>query len=332
MSARRDQQQLIEAARLYYLEGLDQSQVGKRLQLSRSTVSRMLAEARESGIVQITIVGAHHVDRNRELEAALMSAFSLSEALVCETQAPAATLRSVAQLGVQTFTHRAPRANRIGFSWGTTVGALIDELPDLSLPSQTRLVPLVGGMPTLDTAPSGNTNMEVVATKCGVTAEHFYAPAVVESALTQQAMMRESSVQDALQRAASCELAFVGIGGFNYRTSKRVLDAMRLTEAERAAVVAAEPTGDMLGRYFDIQGRPLGAPTADRVIGLDLDALAQIDVVVGLAAGKEKASGVLGALRHGALDLVIVDEQLAAATLALNARVPARGQRSAQAS
>ena len=332
MSARRDQQQLIEAARLYYLEGLDQTQVGKRLQLSRSTVSRMLSEARESGLVQITIVGAQHVDRNRELESALMSTFSLSEALVCETQAPDATLHSVAQLGVQVFTHRAPRASRIGFSWGSTVGAVVEQLPELSLPPQTRLVPLVGGMPTVDTGPSGNTTMEVAAAKCGVTAEHFYAPAVVESAITQQAMMRESSVQDALQRAAACELAFVGIGGFDYQTSRLVLEAMRLSEEEMAAVVAAEPTGDMLGRFFDVQGRPLGSPSADRVMGLDLESLARIDVVVGLAAGKEKAAGVLGALRTGALDLLIVDEQLAAAVLSLNARVPARGQRPAQAS
>ena len=324
MSTRRDRQQLVEAARLYYLEGMDQGQIGKRLQLSRSTVSRMLSEARESGLVKITIAGVEHIDRNRDLESALMSTFTLSEALVCETQAPTPTLRDVARLGVRAFAHRVPRASRIGFSWGTTVGALIDELPEMELPEQTRLIPLVGGMPTLDTAPSGNTNMEVVAAKCSVTADHFYAPAIVESPLTQQAMMSETSVREALERAASCDLAFVGIGGYQYQTSKQVVTAMKLAEDEVATLAASQPVGDMLGRYFDIQGCPVGAPTADRVIGLDLDLLARIDVVVGLASGKEKAAGVLGALRTGALDLLIVDEQLAAAVLALNSRSPIR--------
>lgn len=322
MPAKRDHQLLIDASRMYYLEDLDQAQIGRRLGLSRSSVSRMLAAAREQGIVQVSIVGDDHVARNRELEAALVKLFGLREVLVAETSTADTELKSVGQLSGQLFTRRASSASRIGFSWGITVGHLIDSVPQMALRPDTRLTPLVGGMPTLDSGPSGNTNLHILAEKCGITADRFDAPAIVESATTQSAMMSESSVKAALARAAECDLAFVGIGSFGVQTSRKVLDAMKLSRRELAHVTAASPVGDMLGRFFDIDGAPLGGPTDQRVIGIDLPTLAKIDVVVGLSAGKAKARAVLGALHTKTLDVLVVDEGLGAALLALAAQHP----------
>lgn len=85
MPPKRDQQLLIEAARLYYLENLDQGEVGERLGLSRSAVSRILARAKDEGIIEVRIIGDDYVPRNRELEARLMSAYGLREAQVAQT-------------------------------------------------------------------------------------------------------------------------------------------------------------------------------------------------------------------------------------------------------
>ena len=316
MPVRRDHQLLVDAARMYYIEGLDQGQVGRRLGLSRSSVSRILAAARETGVVQVRIAGDEHVPRNRDLEHALVRTFGLREALVAETSAAATELRAVGLLGAQVFTRRAPGATRIGFSWGMTVGQVIEAIPQMTLRPDCRLTPLVGGMPTVDSGPSGNANIRILADKCGLNAERFDAPAIVESANTCQALLSESSVRSALTRARSCDLAFVGIGSFGVQTSRRVLEAMNLSESELARMTAAEPVGDMLGRFFDITGAELGPPSQDRVVGIELTDLADIEVVVGLAAGKAKATGVLGALRTGAIDLLVVDEGLAAALLA----------------
>ena len=46
---------LVEVAKLYYEEQLTQAQIGRQLQTSRSTVSRLLKEARDQGVVKITI-------------------------------------------------------------------------------------------------------------------------------------------------------------------------------------------------------------------------------------------------------------------------------------
>ncbi|RLP10085.1 sugar-binding transcriptional regulator [Propionibacterium australiense] len=319
MPAKRDQQLLIDAARLYYVDGLDQGQVGARLGLSRSSVSRILHEARSTGLVQIRIVGDDRTVRNGDLERRLGQAFGLREALVADTSASTDHLASVARLAGESFARLASGSSRIGFGWGLTIAQFIDLLAETPLRSDTRIVPLVGGMPTLDSAPSGNTHLQILADKCGATAGRFDAPAIVESALTQQAMMSESSVQASLAEARSCDLGFVGIGNYEVQTSRAVMGAMKLSASEKSAVEAAHPVGDMLGRYFTIEGVPLGPPTSERVIGIDLDDLRRIETVVGLASGRAKAPGTLGALRTEALDILVVDDVLAEALLAMAA-------------
>lgn len=46
---------LLQAARLYYLEGCGQKEVAELLQLSPSAVSRIIIAAREQGIVEFRI-------------------------------------------------------------------------------------------------------------------------------------------------------------------------------------------------------------------------------------------------------------------------------------
>ena len=46
---------LMQVAKMYYMEQLTQAQIGRNLNTSRATVSRLLQEARDKGIVKITI-------------------------------------------------------------------------------------------------------------------------------------------------------------------------------------------------------------------------------------------------------------------------------------
>src|SRR6266581_2124900 len=71
---------LVKVAQLYHLQGLNQDQIGRQLGVSRSKVSRMLKEARERGLVEITI---HYPSRfSLDLERRLESELGLREAVV----------------------------------------------------------------------------------------------------------------------------------------------------------------------------------------------------------------------------------------------------------
>lgn len=75
MQTRQHIEKLIRVSQMYYDEGLNQSQIAGEVGYSRSSVSRMLTEARETGIVQITI--GHPLQRLQSLEENLRNKYGL---------------------------------------------------------------------------------------------------------------------------------------------------------------------------------------------------------------------------------------------------------------
>ena len=316
MPAPRDTSVIVRAARLYYEQGRSQTEVAAELELSRSNVSRILTQARDRGIVEITI---HDPDgpprRDEALETALRSAFSLREAhVVSAPRTPG--IDAVAREGAAVITERAAHVRSIGISWGQTVQSVVTELEAQHLRPTPRVLPLVGGHSSLDQFDSGESVVRVLASRLGARAETLYAPAVLESATTVSTLRAESSIGSVLEAAAQVELAVVGIGSLGVHSSPKVLDLMALSDAERAAFEAQDPVGDVCGRFIDAHGIPLGAPTDQRVLAVTFSELLRIPEVLGVAAGVERAPGVLGVLRSGVIDTAVFDTDLARELLA----------------
>src|SRR5688500_6068342 len=85
MSATYTDEQLRLAARLYYLDGLGQAEVAKFVKVSQAKISRLLATARERGIVRISV--AEYEPRDTALERKLRKAFGLHAAAVMKSVA-----------------------------------------------------------------------------------------------------------------------------------------------------------------------------------------------------------------------------------------------------
>ena len=306
MPAPRDTAVVVRAARLYYEQGRSQTEVAEELGLSRSNVSRILTQARDRGIVEITI---HDPDgpprRDEVLETALRSAFSLREVHV--VSAPRTRgIDAVARLAA-----RAPQASSAGVSWGQTGRAVVAALDTLHLRPAPRVLPLVGGHSALDQLDAGESVLRTLASRLGARPETLYAPAVLESATAVATLRAESSIGSVLEAAAQVELALVGIGSAGVHSSPHIVELMALGAEERERFAAQRPVGDVCGRFVDATGVPLGAPTDQRVLAVTFSELLRIPEVLGVAAGAEKAPGVIGVLRSGAVHTLVVDTELA---------------------
>ena len=136
--------------------------------------------------------------------------------------------------------------------------------------------------------------------------------------------MIEPAIAEALTRARAADVAVVGIGTVGTGSSKEIVDELGLTDAERAAFLDADPVGDMCCRFFDANGLAVRGAVHDRVVAVELEHLAAIPTVVGVATGAGKVSGVLGAIRGGVLNGLITDAALALALLDRAAPVQSR--------
>lgn len=305
----RDQAVLVAAATMYYLENRSQAEIARKLGVSRSNVSRILADARRAGIVDIRI--NNPFGRVPEVEDRLIARYGLRAARVAGRGTPETQLSRVGALGAQWLLENLPSDGAVALSWGASVQAVVDAVSTSAEHRGVEILPLVGGLSSVDSARDGNVLVRLLATKLGARHRRLYAPAVVESVVSRDALMRESAIASVLEAASGAQCAVVGIGQVGAGASAAIIDSMRLDPDERAAFEASGAVGDCCTRFFDLEGKVVDSAVNERVIAVELDALRTIPTVVGVAAGARKAQGTLGALRGGLVDILITDIDLA---------------------
>jgi DNA-binding transcriptional regulator LsrR (DeoR family) len=308
----RDQQLLVKAARLYYEEGRSQHQIAATLEVSRSSVSRMLTAARERGIVRIRIHDP--TGRDLDLETELTARFGLRDCRVAETHAGDRPLPRVGDLGARWLLDNVHAGNQIGVSWGRSVQAVVQHIPDEG-GLDVEVLPLVGGLSAVDSAITGEELVRDLAGRVGGRFQRLHAPALLTSKAGRDVLLAEPSVQRTLEAARRVQVALVGIGSFGIGSSAALLKSMELNEDELARFHRARPAGDVCARFFDAGGKPVEGPVNDRVLAVSLGDLAGIPIVAGIAAGQDKAEGVRGALHADVVDVLICDRALGRALL-----------------
>jgi DNA-binding transcriptional regulator LsrR (DeoR family) len=314
MPAPRDPALLAKAARLYFVEDRSQDDVATVLGTTRSNVSRMLKQARELGIVEIRIVDP--AGRDQELELALRARFGLLDARVLETGPEADVLAGVGRLAVRWLDESLRDGQVVALSWGHSLEAMVRAVDGLSR-RDVEVVQLVGGLSSLDSAATGQELVRELSERMGARHRYLHAPALFGSAEALTLMRRERTIAGALDAAKAADLAVVGIGTPGVGSSKALLDALGLSPAERAEFDASGAVGDVCARFYDLSGREVSSVVADRVLAVTLDDLRAIPVVAGVAAGAEKALGILGALHGRIIDVLICDQAAARSVLTL---------------
>jgi DNA-binding transcriptional regulator LsrR (DeoR family) len=315
MPTPRDPATLVAAARLYYLQGRSQAEVAEQLRTSRSNVSRMLTEAQKLGIVEIRVNDP--TGREYALEDELKAAFGLRDVRVAHGRLGGG-LRIEDQVGVQAarlLLDNLKDSMTVALSWGTALQAMVHATVTDQKYDQLTLCQLVGGLSSVRNESSGQELVRELAVRLGASYRFLHAPATLESGASRDALLAEPSIAEALAEAARADLAMVGIGTPHHGSSAAILEQLNLGQRETRDFWAAAPVGDLAARYYDASGQPIHGAVDDRVLAISLDDLVAIPNVVGVASGRAKAPGVLGALRGRLVDSLVCDESLARAVL-----------------
>jgi deoxyribonucleoside regulator len=309
---------LVEAATLYYEEGLTQAEIGQRLATSRSTVSRLLRDARTQGIVHITI--NYPWARNSRLEARLKQTFRLGDARVLRAGGMPVddALEGIGTLTARYLQNAIREDMVLGVSYGRSIAATIRHLQpqrELSL----VVVQLLGALGSDNPLIEGANLARNLAAKYGASYRYLYAPLVVEDARTRDLFMQEPLVQDVLAVGRESDIALVGIGALGDEAPSLIWRGY-LTATDLARLQRMGAVGNMCAQFFDAHGRMLDTDLNRRSISIGLDGLATCRLVVAAAGGRKKAPAILGALRGGYVDVLVSDDQAIEEVLALHGR------------
>jgi deoxyribonucleoside regulator len=303
---------LTRTASLYYREGLTQQEVARRIGVSRQTISRMLQQAQDLGIVRIEIRSpAAEVE---SLARRLEEKFGLSEAVVVVPDSPGEleARRAVGRAAAVLLGRRIHPGMVLGLGWSTTVMEMVQHLGALN-GRETRIVQLDGGVPH---GHHPNETADIVnraALALDAQTAALMTPLYVDTVGIRDALVSDSKICEALALARRCDAAFFGVGAVSRRSN--LYATGYLADDLIDELLAEGAVGEILGRFFGKDGRPRGLKLSGRTIGLELEALAQLPFRCMVAFGEAKTAAISGGLRGQYANAVVTDEATALALL-----------------
>jgi DNA-binding transcriptional regulator LsrR (DeoR family) len=305
---------LADVAEMYYIDNKNQAQIARVVGVTRSMVSRMLSEAREKGIVEITV--RRPLQPARDLEAALKDCFGLQSAHVVSIPAPedAHLLQYLGQLGAQVLRRYLRPEIVLGLAWGSTISATIDAFA-AGDPLPLKVVQLVGAMGARITEYDAHRLVSRLAEKLGAEGYYLNAPFICDSPATVQALLRSPGVSDTVQLGQATQVLLAGVGSTAPDYSSFYLAGyVPLQELQRLRRSGA--VGDVCGLHFDLRGQACQDPLCRRLVTIQRSDLLRIPIRIGVAGGPGKIEPILGALRSGYINVLVTDNFTARHVLA----------------
>jgi DNA-binding transcriptional regulator LsrR (DeoR family) len=302
-------------ADLYYLRGHSQPEVAELTGFSVSKVSRLLANAREHGIVRITVEPA--AGELTPIAAALSDRLGVTVHL---TAGHATTPTIAARLcGIAAAPYVAsllPSTGVVGIAGGYTVSALVQALPRLDRPGLT-ILPLIGGWDTRNPHLDTNELVRRMAERLGGSTRLLHAPGLLDSEATKLALLNDSGVTSTTRYWERLDVAVVGIsGGPSARPGYgTVMD--RLDEGGRQRLAEKGAVGDLAGYLVRGDGSLVDDEWSRRSIAIPIELLRRTPTVVAVAAGSNKVEAIIGGCRTGLIRILVTDGPTAEAALRL---------------
>lgn len=300
-----------KAAVLYYAESQTMATISKKLGVSRSTVSRLLAYARKSGIVQITI--RPPFSSESVLTMKLKQRFHVDVQIVDveSTLSQNRLLQVVSKVAAGALDQMVQSGDTVGIAWGNTTSEVVQHLPSRDL-GGVSVVQLNGAVSTTS---SGSAHVGFIlsqaADRWNANVIHFPVPAFFDKADTKKAMWQESAVKRVLEYQRKTSVAVFGVGAFKGEMPSHVYSAGYLSTKEVYSLSKGGVVGDVCTVLLKKDGTWRNIELNKRASGPNPAMLARIPRRLCVVAGPAKAEALLAALNAGVMTDLVCDRPTA---------------------
>ncbi|WP_258137250.1 sugar-binding transcriptional regulator [Arthrobacter sp. MYb229] len=305
----------LRAAQLYYLQDIKMEVIARELGVSRSTVSRLLAHAKRTGMVSVKINPSANM--SALLGNQLTEQYGISVHLVPTDGSMDDTelLQRVSAHAAYLLGTMVSSSMTVGVAWGQTMQAVSAALN--SHPTHDSVVVQLNG--AANPVSSGVRYASEILTRFGqaftARTEQFPVPAFFDKASTREAMWQETSVRRVLNIQEEMNLAVFSLGAADSKLASQVYRGGYLSEAETKQLREKGVVGDVATVFFDKHGNDAEIEINARATGPTLAALRQVPRRFCVVAGRGKINAVRGALNGGLITELVIDEGTAMALL-----------------
>lgn len=298
-------ERMLTVARMYYEQGKTQNEIASAIGVSRPLVSVLLTEARECGIVTITVndirVTAELLTERLRARFGVERVVIIPDEDIDDNTNKALAARAYAEI----FSSENENA-RLGVGWGSMLDKMASYAEGLAdvKKGDGRIFPLVGGINSVIRSYHTNELVRILALKSGKRPAFLYIPALLDTNADLELTKRTEPYALIEKEWRAMEQAVVSLSNFPSYPDLGVKSFYGDCLTERHAV------GRILAYYFDVNGRII-RPQEETALQIPIDILRRAQVTA-LCSGQVKPEAVAGALRLGIINTVMLPFGLAA--------------------
>ena len=301
----------IRAARMYYYQGMTSAAIAREMNLSRSSISRLISFARERGYVDIRIIDP--IEQPLVLEKEISTFYPIEKVHVVpvpDIVGEAEWLERVAQFTAKYLNSLFDSNMILGVAWGSTLSAISRYLlPKATHNSQIVQLNGAGNTRTMGIEYASEIIMRFAA-NFEARANLFPVPTFFDYASTKNAMWKERSIQRILTLQEGADLLLFSIGAVNAGVPSHVYSGGYLEENDLQEIRRHHIVGDIATVFFREDGSFENIPLNQRASGPNLN-LFRSKHGICVVSGRAKVKGLHAALQGGLIRELILDEPTA---------------------
>ncbi|MBM7068688.1 sugar-binding transcriptional regulator [Actibacterium sp. 188UL27-1] len=295
---------------LYYVEGETQEGTARKLGMSRASVVNYLQEARERGLVKISV--DPEILAQGQLSARLKARFGIKDAFILPKvehgdETPEQLRKRAGIAGARLLRNLLEPGDTLGVAWGRTMYDLAQAMERAAVPDTTVLQ--VSGSMLDERLSSPEFITSLIANRISGRSLNFHAPAVLSSKALRDSLMKEPPIARFVEKLRHCKITVFGIGAMD---EAPYLGDVNLADTETIAAYRARgAVGIIVGRFIDATGLEIQGPLTDRQIAISLDDLKAAPKRLMVATGPSKTEAVKAALTGGLATHLVLDHTMA---------------------
>lgn len=304
---------IIEAAKLYYIEGYSQKDIATTINVSRATVSRLLNKAIKSGIVTITIKDPQ--TRVPEIANRIRNKYNLKAVYIAETARERdITRKNVGDLTANILEDIFVQNMYLGVARGAityyTARSIVNQHN-----YRVDLVQMVGsGFDCVSNIEGARLMLRFQQKTLG-NCHVLNAPIMVRNRQTRDTLIEEDSIRKTMNLYRLLGVGLFKIDNVRSNLSYQLCDPW-ITRADALQLRELSAVGSICGLYFDKHGQCCSAGINDRRIGIAMEEIRKIPLAIGMTCGDNMSAATDAVLKSGLLNALIIDEELAMSLIA----------------
>lgn len=310
-----DRAELADVAEMYWVKGTKVEEIAKSIGVSRSTVSRMLARARSSGIIEFTV--RREADSAQRLAEEFLDRYSVRARIVPVEAAATgrARLDAVAREAAHHLDSLLGTEMTLSVAWGSTVEAVSSHLRERPIRG-LRIVQFngCGNTQTMGISYMGRI-LNRFRDATGGAVDYFPVPAFFDSTTARQAMWEERSIRRLLALRSRSDVLLTSVGTFSSELPGHLYRSHYLERTDIESLINQHVVGDLGTTFFRSDGSTHGIPTNARSTGMGFEELRRLPVRVVVVADPSKAEALRSALAASVVTDLVIDQESARATL-----------------